>query len=57
MAVLSNGPEANVQTILQSFPDDAKDKAAGGEVASALLVKSPEGDEEVKDDKGKPVIR
>lgn len=40
-----------------SFPDDAKDKAAGGEVASALLVKSPEGDEEVKDDKGKPVIR
>jgi cytochrome-b5 reductase len=39
------------------FPEDAKDKASGIEVAGALLVKSPAGDNEVKDAKGKPVIR
>jgi len=38
-----------------SFGDDSKTR--GDEVASALLVRSPMGDDEVKDDKGKPVIR
>ncbi|WRT65297.1 uncharacterized protein IL334_002240 [Kwoniella shivajii] len=40
-----------------SFGDDSQHKVSGGQVASALLVKSPGGDDEVKDDKGKPVIR
>ena len=40
-----------------NFPDDAKDKVSGIDVAGALLVKSAGGDNEVKDDKGKPVIR
>ncbi|ORY31302.1 hypothetical protein BCR39DRAFT_494109 [Naematelia encephala] len=40
-----------------SFGEEGKQKISGGQVASALLVKTPEGDEEVKDDKGKPVIR
>jgi cytochrome-b5 reductase len=39
------------------FPEDARDKVSGITVAGALLVKTPEGDQEVKDDKGKPVIR
>jgi len=38
-----------------SFGDDSKTR--GDEVASALLVRSPMGEGEVKDDKGKPVIR
>lgn len=39
------------------FPEDSKDKVSGIPVAGALLVKTPEGENEVKDDKGKPVIR
>ncbi|KAK1923196.1 putative cytochrome-b5 reductase [Papiliotrema laurentii] len=39
------------------FPEDSKDKVSGIPVAGALLVKMPEGENEVKDDKGKPVIR
>jgi cytochrome-b5 reductase len=40
-----------------NFPEDARDKVSGIEVAGALLVKSAGGENEVKDDKGKPVIR
>ncbi|KAK4684299.1 cytochrome-b5 reductase, partial [Tremellales sp. Uapishka_1] len=41
-----------------AFPgEDGESKMAGGEVASALLVKSVAGEDEVKDEKGKPVIR
>ncbi|WVQ62900.1 uncharacterized protein L199_001049 [Kwoniella botswanensis] len=40
-----------------SFGEDGKDKVSGAEVASALLVRSPQGEGEIKDDKGKPVIR
>lgn len=39
------------------FTFDDPNAIAGGEVASALLVRSPEGEGQVKDDKGKPVIR
>jgi cytochrome-b5 reductase len=39
------------------FPEEAREKASGIQVAGAILVKTPEGDKEVKDDKGKPVIR
>lgn len=39
------------------FGDEAKDKTGGGEVSTAILIKSPEGPNEVRDDKGKPVIR
>jgi NAD(P)H-flavin reductase len=37
-----------------SFDDD---KVSGGQVASCLLVRTPEGEGQVLDDKGKPVIR
>ena len=47
----------NSQIYTFQFPEEARDKISGGQVASALLVKSPEGVDEVKDDKGKPVIR
>ncbi|WVR04153.1 hypothetical protein IAU60_001152 [Kwoniella sp. DSM 27419] len=47
----------NTQIYHFSFGEDGNDKIAGGKAASALLVKSPGGDNEVKDDKGKPVIR
>jgi cytochrome-b5 reductase len=40
------------------FPgEDGKSAIAGGNVASALLCKAVEGENEPKDDKGKPVIR
>lgn len=37
--------------------DDAKDKVSGITVAGAIVVKTPEGEGEVLDKKGKPVIR
>jgi hypothetical protein len=41
-----------------SFGDDSKTRGGEqGDVASALLVRSAEGEGEVKDEKGKPVIR
>ncbi|KAK8861204.1 hypothetical protein IAR55_002023 [Kwoniella newhampshirensis] len=40
-----------------SFGEDGADKAAGGHVASCLLVRSPDGEDKVVDAKGKPVIR
>ena len=39
------------------FPADSKDKVTGIQVAGALLVKSPDGEAEIKDEKGKPVVR
>jgi cytochrome-b5 reductase len=47
----------NTKIYTFDFGPDGKDKVSGGQVASALLVRSPEGDQEVKDEKGKPVIR
>ncbi|WVQ94659.1 hypothetical protein IAU59_001739 [Kwoniella sp. CBS 9459] len=47
----------NTQIYHFNFGEDGNDKISGGEVASALLVRSPTGEGEVKDDKGKPVIR
>ncbi|WVQ77426.1 hypothetical protein IAR50_007112 [Cryptococcus sp. DSM 104548] len=40
-----------------SFGEEGNEKVSGGEVASVILMRSPEGDFELKDDKGKPVIR
>ena len=39
------------------FPPEAKDKSTGINVAGALLTKAPEGETEIKDEKGKPVVR
>lgn len=48
----------NTKIYTFSFGDESKTRGGEqGDVASALLVKSPEGEAEVKDDKGKPVIR
>ncbi|WVQ83455.1 hypothetical protein IAT38_005596 [Cryptococcus sp. DSM 104549] len=40
-----------------NFGEEHKDKTSGGEVASVVLIRSPEGEGELKDDKGKPIIR
>ncbi|KAI9637013.1 putative cytochrome-b5 reductase [Dioszegia hungarica] len=40
-----------------TFGEGNENKSRGGEIPNALLVRSPEGDGEVKDAKGKPVIR
>lgn len=47
----------NHNSKIYHFTFDDPNAIAGGEVASALLVRSPQGEGEVKDDKGKPVIR
>jgi cytochrome-b5 reductase len=47
----------NSNTYHFDFPEEAKDQVSGIQVAGAILVKSPGGENEVKDDKGKPVIR
>lgn len=47
----------NHNTKLYTFDFGDPEKTRGGQVANALLVKTPEGENEVKDDKGKPVIR
>jgi len=39
------------------FPEESKDKVSGLQVAGAILVRTPEGENEVRDEKGKPVIR
>lgn len=40
-----------------SFGEEGKDKISGGEVASVVLLRSPEGPDQVKDEKDKPIIR
>lgn len=40
-----------------SFGEEGKDKVSGGEVASVVLLRSPEGPDQIKDEKGKPIIR
>lgn len=47
----------NHNTKLYTFDFGDPEKTRGGQVANALLVKTPEGENEVKDDKGKPVIK
>jgi hypothetical protein len=40
-----------------SFGEGNEDKISGGSVAHCILVRTPEGEGEILDDKGKPVIR
>lgn len=47
----------NTKIYTFSFGEEGKEKISGGQVASALLVRSVEGDGQVTDEKGKPVIR
>lgn len=47
----------NSSTYHFDYPEEAREKVSGIQVAGAILIKSPEGENEVKDDKGKPVIR
>ena len=53
---LSKVEPYNHNTKVYHFSFDA-DKVSGGQVASCLLVRSPEGEGEIVDAKGKPVIR
>ncbi|KIR32002.1 cytochrome b5 reductase [Cryptococcus deuterogattii MMRL2647] len=39
-----------------SFGEEGKDKISGGEVASVVLLRSLEGPDQIKDEKGKPII-
>jgi cytochrome-b5 reductase len=47
----------NTQIYHFDFPEESREKTSGIPVAGALLVKSAEGENEVRDEKGKPVIR
>jgi cytochrome-b5 reductase len=40
-----------------TFGPGNENKSRGGDIPNALLVRSPEGDGEILDKKGKPVIR
>ncbi|RSH87002.1 NADH-cytochrome b5 reductase [Saitozyma podzolica] len=54
--LLTKVEDYNHNTKLYTFDFGDPEKTRGGQVANALLVKTPEGEYEVKDDKGKPVI-